>query len=76
MFAFNELVTRGRGAKGTSCSESEWSSEAEELSDDVLRIRCFCRRWVIAEEVEEALKKVGERVFSQCLQNQKLWPIR
>jgi hypothetical protein len=68
--AFNDGFTSGPLARGASCGESDGSSEAEEVSDAVLKIRCFFRRCVIADEVEEALKKDGECDFSQCRQNQ------
>ena len=67
---FNDEVTSGSLARGASCGKSDRFSEAEELSNVVLKIRCFFRRWVVADEVEEALKKEGEWDFSQCLQNQ------
>jgi hypothetical protein len=70
MTVFDDDVTSGPLTRGASCGKSDGSSEAEELSDAVLKIRCFFRRWVIADEVEEALKKDWECDFSQCLQNQ------
>jgi hypothetical protein len=71
-----DVITSGPRAGGAACGEFDGSSEVEELSDRVPKIRCFFRRWVIADEVEEALKKDEERDLSQCLQNQKLWPLR
>ena len=73
--AFADAVTSDPRARDVSCGESDGSSEAEELSNCVLKIWCLFRRWVIADEVEEALKKDEERDLSQCLQNQKLWPL-